>query len=66
MACIRWYDCFVVVFCIVASSGDVSGLCCSSSGGGFLAKVMSDQVQYKPTARELSVYVIISRASEVR
>ena len=42
MACIRWCDCFVV-FCIVASSGDVNGQGCSSSssGGGFLAEVIS-------------------------
>ena len=42
MACIGWCDCFVV-FCIVASSGDVNGQGCSSSssGGGYLAEVIS-------------------------
>ena len=41
MASIRWCDCFVVVFCDVASSGDVNGQGCSSSSGGFLAEVIS-------------------------
>ena len=43
MARVGWCDCFVV-FCIVASSGDVNSHGCSSSssgGGGFLAEVIS-------------------------